>query len=73
MWTTLGTLSDTVMYLYGSDSQTDLIAVNDDQGGSGAARLASRIERRLDPAVYYIKVTGYGTRTGSFTLHLSGP
>lgn len=63
--TTLGTLYDSVIYLYGPNSQTRLIE-RDDDGGNGRA---SRISRVLEPATYYVKVVGYRTsHTGSYLI-----
>ena len=66
----LGTLPDTVMYLYGPESQQTLVTWNDDVG----AKRASYIETSLVPGEYYIKVKAYRiTQTGSYTLHLGAP
>ena len=63
---TTGSL-DTVGFL--TDSSWRTLAQNDD-GGSGAN---FRIERRLDPGVYYVRVESYGNAvTGSYTLHARG-
>jgi Clostridial hydrophobic W len=65
--TTPGTLGDTVMWLYGPNSTTNLIAYNDDSGGT----LASFIQAYLAPGVYYPTVGGYGSGTGSYQLSMS--
>lgn len=64
--TTLKTLSDSVLWLYGPNSPSTLIAYNDDHGGT----LASRIEALIEPGVYYPTVGGYGSRIGEYDLSM---
>lgn len=66
--TTLQSLPDSVLWLYGPNSTTNLIAYDDDSG----AGLASRIERYLHPGTYYATVGGYSSsQTGSYTVHMN--
>ena len=51
---TSGPSGDTVLYLY--DSSGNRIAYDDD----GGPNYWSRIEKDLDPGIYYVKVTEYG-------------
>ena len=61
------------MYLYAADRNT-LLAFNDDQGGTSAQWLASRIVRFCEPDTYFVKVRAYGaSQSGTFTLHLTTP
>lgn len=69
--TTLGTtlpplLTDSVLWLYGPNSSSTLIAYNDDYG-----TLASRIERFIEPGIYYPTVGGYSSATGSYSLEMN--
>jgi hypothetical protein len=64
--TYLGTLTDTIMKLYGPDSQTTLLGQNDNAIG-----LASRIISPLDPGIYYIKITAPLTKTGAYKIIVS--
>jgi hypothetical protein len=64
--TYLGTLTDTIMKLYGPDSQTTLLEQNDNAVGR-----ASRIIRSLDPGIYYIKITAPFTKTGTYKIIVS--
>ena len=65
--------SDVEIYTSGSldtrgslhDSANNRIVENDD-GGTGSN---FRIARRLSAGVYYIAVSSFGSRTGSYTLH----
>ena len=60
-----GSLSDSVMDLYGPNSDSLHIEYDDD-GGPG---LASLITRALSgAATYYVKVRGYGSNTGSYQI-----
>ena len=61
---TTGT-TDTVGRLESSSGST--LATNDD-GGTG---YNFKIEHDVTPGTYYIRVTGYGSRTGSYTLNVS--
>jgi hypothetical protein len=64
--TTLGTLPDSVMWLY--DANLGFIQYDDD-GGAGYASL---IQRTLPPGRYYVDVGGYGSfYTGDYTLNIS--
>ena len=51
--------TDMVMSLHGPNSQTPLIGFDDDSG----VGLNAKIQRRLDPATYFVQVRHYG-RTG---------
>jgi hypothetical protein len=64
---TLGTLTDSVLYLYSSSG--DEIGYDDDGGTSAASRL--QIES-LDAGQYFIQVHGYGTNKGTYTLSITG-
>lgn len=64
-WT--GSLSDTVMSLYGPNSDKTLIETNDDAVG-----LAARIIRSLSPGTYHVKVTGFNaSATGTYTIRVT--
>ncbi|HEX8701576.1 MAG TPA: hypothetical protein VF815_22300 [Myxococcaceae bacterium] len=65
--TSLGTLGDSVLWLYGPNSASTLISYNDDHGGT----LASRIEAYLSPGVYYPTVGGYGSATGTYNISMN--
>lgn len=65
--TALGTLLDSVMFLYGPASQTALMTYNDDYGSV----FASQIVITLTPGTYYIKVNGYASYTGTYTLQVT--
>ena len=75
LWTELGNLEDTVLYLFGPHDQGVLVAWNDDQeGGTGPQLRASRIQQELAPEVYHVKVKAYRTnQKGTYTLHREGP
>ena len=65
--TVLGTLRDSVLYLYGSNGKTQL-AFNDDYGASLASRIAWTAPAS---GTYYLVVGGYGNKlSGSFTLNV---
>jgi hypothetical protein len=64
--TYLGTLTDTIMKLYGPDSQSTFLEQNDNAVG-----LASRLIRSLDPGIYYIKITAPLTKTGTYRIIVS--
>jgi hypothetical protein len=69
--TTLGTLVDSILTVYASNGTTQL-AINDDIDGN-ANNFASRIDWTApSTATYFAKVTGYQSRTGTYTLNLSG-
>ncbi len=63
----LGTLADSSLYLYGTNGTTQL-AMNDDYGTSCASRITWTATA---DGVYYLKVVGYGTETGTYTLGVS--
>jgi hypothetical protein len=65
--TDAGTLTDSVLSLYGPDSQTTLIATVDNVSGDQMAQLT----RSLAPGTYYVKVTGSGSSTGTYTIRVS--
>jgi subtilase family serine protease len=65
--TYLGTLTDTIMKLYGPGNQNILLEQNDNAVGR-----ASRIIRSLDPGIYYIKITAPLTKTGTYKI-IVGP
>lgn len=67
--TAAGLLDDSVMSLYGPDSQTALIEENDD--GHGSLDYMSRITATLQPGTYYVKVKGFATLTGDYTVWLT--
>ena len=74
LWTELGTLEDSVTYLYAPESQSALIAWNDDGGGTEPQRLASRLDQELTPGNYFIKVRAYRTnQSGTYTWCVEGP
>ena len=58
---TTGSL-DTVSELQASDGS---ILASDDDGGDGGN---FRIELRVDPGAYYVRVSSYGTATGSYVV-----
>ncbi len=65
--TVLGTLRDSVLYLYGSNGKTQL-AFNDDYGSSLASRIAWTAPAS---GTYYLVVGGYGNKlSGSFVLNV---
>ena len=64
--TYLGSLTDTIMKLYGPDSQAILLDQNDNAVGR-----ASRIIRTLDPGIYYIKITAPFKKTGTYKIIVS--
>ncbi len=64
--TTLGTLTDTIMSLYGPNSQSTMITTNDDFNG-----LSSRISQTLTPGTYYVKVVGYLQLFGSYSISVT--
>lgn len=66
--TTLGSLGDTVLYLYDTDGAT-LLDYNDDFGGT----LASRIDWTAPgTGTYYAYVGGFSVRAGSYSLLIAG-
>jgi hypothetical protein len=67
-----GTLNDTVMKLYGPNSNTSLIIQNDDIGGGNTM---SRINKQLlNIGVYYVAITAKsGTATGTYSIQASAP
>jgi hypothetical protein len=62
--TSEGTISDPYLYFYGPDKKTTLIASDDDSG----AGLNSLITRRLQPGIYYVKCSRFGSSTGTYVL-----
>lgn len=63
--TTLSTLKDSVLYLYGSNGKTKL-AYNDDYGTSTASRISWTA---TSSGTYYVVVGGYGGKlTGTYVL-----
>ncbi|RKH65750.1 Ig domain-containing protein [Corallococcus aberystwythensis] len=66
--TTLGTLPDTYLSLFGPNSSTNLLAVDDDSG----VGLASRIEAYLQPGTYYATVRGFNSaQTGNYQIDMN--
>lgn len=63
----LGTLADSSLYLYGTNGTTQL-AMNDDYGTSCASRITWTATAG---GIYYLKVVGYGTETGTYALGVS--
>ena len=61
--TTLGTLTDTILKLYGPGNRNDLIGQNDNAVG-----LASRLVLPLEPGTYYVKITAPAPRKGTYKL-----
>ena len=61
--TTLGTLPDTILKLYGPGTRNDLVAQNDNAVG-----WASRLVLPLAPGTYYVKITAPPPRKGTFRL-----
>ena len=57
---------DTIGALH--DANGDVLAVDDDSGDA----YNFRIQRTLDAGTYYLRVTSYGSNTGSYVLHLRG-
>jgi hypothetical protein len=63
-----GTLTDNYMYLYGPNSQTTLIATDDNSGTGNMAK----ITRSLSPGVYYVKIRAASTTaTGTYTIRVT--
>ena len=54
---------DTEGYLYDGNRRE---LASDDDGGTGTN---FRIEREVDAGTYYVRVDGYGSNTGSYTVH----
>lgn len=66
--TQAGTLADNYMYLYGPNSQTALLAEDDDSGVGYAARIV----RTLPVGTYYAKVRAYSASgTGMYTIRVT--
>jgi len=67
--TSPGTLTDTIMALYGPNDQATLLGENDDKElGNGA----SKIMRTLSAGTYYVKVRAYADNsTGTYTIRLT--
>ena len=63
----LGTLSDSIMWLYGPNTQTALITTNDDYGNN----LWSQITMTLLPGTYFIKINGWGTEMGTYSVQVT--
>jgi hypothetical protein len=61
--TYLGTLTDTILKLYGPGNQTDLIQQNDNAVGR-----ASRVIVPLNAGTYYVKITAPPTRRGTYRI-----
>ena len=67
---TSGSTGDTLLSLYGPDSSSQLIK-RDDNGGEGSFSRIS--QNRLEPGVYYVKVTAQGQNSAiaEYSLRLS--
>ncbi|HXK37164.1 MAG TPA: PPC domain-containing protein, partial [Candidatus Paceibacterota bacterium] len=64
-----GTLSDNYMYLYGPNSQTILIAEDDDSGEGSAAKIV----QSLVPGTYYVRIRAYSpSGTGTYMIRVTG-
>jgi lysophospholipase L1-like esterase len=61
--TYLGTLTDTILKLYGPGNPNDLIQANDNAVG-----LASRIVLPLEAGTYYLKVTAPADKKGTYRI-----
>ncbi len=61
--TALGTLTDTILKLYGPGNRNDLVGQNDNAVG-----LASRLVLPLEPGTYYVKITAPPPRKGTYKL-----
>jgi FG-GAP-like repeat/FG-GAP repeat len=67
--TTLGTLADSRIELFGPNSSSAFVSRNFDGGQAGGSKLA----RTLTAGTYYVKVAGQnGTETGTYTLSVRG-
>lgn len=67
--TSLGTLSDSYIYLYDAASTGSSLAEDDDGGGG----LASRIARTLNAGTYLVRVRAYASsQRGTYTLRVTG-
>ena len=65
--TTLGTLNDSYIYLYGPNDPSLYIEVDDDDG----IGLASKITRDLSPGTYYVKVRAYDVaQVGTYSIEI---
>jgi subtilisin family serine protease len=65
----LGTLADSILYLYGANG-TSQVAYNDDYGSGSASRITWTAP---SSGVYYLAVGGYGnSTTGTYTLSVQG-
>jgi len=70
-----GTLIDSTMYLYGPDSQANLIATDDNSGIGNMAKIV----RHFNPGTYYVMMKGVGSGTYEisvrtpFSLALNDP
>lgn len=58
-----GTLTDTIMKLYGPDDQGTFLDLSDNAVG-----LMSRITRTLAPGTYYVKITAPQARKGTYKI-----
>lgn len=56
--------TDTYMYLYNSD-KTTLIAEDNDGAGAGNSKITQNLSANT---LYYVKVTGYNSSTGSYQI-----
>jgi len=61
--TTLGTLTDTILKLYGPGNRNDLVGLNDNAVG-----LDSRLVLPLAPGTYYVKITAPPPLKGTYRL-----
>jgi Zn-dependent metalloprotease len=62
-----GTLIDSTMYLYGPDSQENLIATDDNSGVGNMAKIV----RHLNPGTYYVMLEGVGI--GTYQISVKTP
>lgn len=66
--TSPGTLTDTIMKLYGPDDQGAFLGLSDN-----AIALMSRITRVLEPGMYYVKITAPSGRKGTYKVRAEIP
>lgn len=67
--TAAGTLTDSLLYLYGPNSLTVLLEEDDDDGDGNMARIV----RRLSPGKYFVRARAYGSGTGTSSIGVSAP
>lgn len=75
LWTQTGSLSDTVLYLDNGTDFSPYLAYNDDCTVAGCTLNHTSLHSRIDYTLtagqrYYLRVKGYGSGTGTYTLHV---